>query len=1533
MDKKKLVASVSIMTAAMAVTSPAMEAFAAETADAVVEFTGDEWDGHPEISQVNRERARATFYPYESVEAAKSMKKEDSKYYKLLNGTWKFKFAKTLDEKPTDFQGSEFDDGNWDDIPVPANWTVQKNEDGTFKYDQPLYSSGTYPWAYTEDLEPGEAMKIGNSVGTYRTKFQLEEGWKEREVFLNFEAVESAFYLWVNGKAVGYAEDSFTRAAFDITPYLQDGENTIALQVYRWSDGSWLEDQDFIRLPGIFRDVYLTSKDAAEIRDFKVETDLDAEYKDAELSVKTSLRKFKDVEGADYKVKAQLYDMDGNEVAVDGMEAAVAFDGEEAEITLKGNVADPAKWSAEKPNLYTLGLTLYDGETEVEATAIKIGFRKIEILDKGTTNARLAINGQTISLRGTDRHDMDPELGRVPTEEMMRKDIELMKQHNLNAVRTSHYPNDPRFYELCDEYGIYVLDEANNESHGCMSAELNIPGTGEEWKAAMFYRIENMVQRDKNHPSVIIWSMGNEAAAGENYSAANDMIHELDSTRFTHYEGENNYTDIHSEMYPRSVAVEYFGKNCTKPFILCEYAHAMGNSVGNLIDYWNVIDKYPNLNGGFIWDWVDQSINTKTDPVVEYPEASTKNLRFEVWGNKEAEGLSGNGLAGKMYIHGNDQLRLNGPFTVEFAVKENKNIEGRIRTLGLSEGTLAVNIKTSEDSPSGKILVTSINAGEGAEIVTNLPENWFDEWHKVAIVYDGENVKVYVDNELGGETSCVIPEGSFENGNMMVGAVTYTQSNVFPGTFDDVHVIGRALTEEELAEERTESEDALAWFAFEEGKETPREQETHFAYGGDWMDSPNSGNFGQNGMVFPDRTPQPELLEVKKVYQNGNIEWKGDNTITVTNENLFTNLNEYDFVWSLTEDGYEIQSGTEEVAVEPLASEDVKLSIADFERKAGSQYHLTCAFVLKEDVQWAKAGHVMIEEQFKLDGADEAVKAEDLSALGSIVMEESDTEYIVSGEGFKAVVSKETGALTSYVFQENELLDAPLEPNFARAMNENDRSSTMEDFSKEWDAAGKKRTVESVDAESSVEGALRINVKGTLGNDVPFATGYVVYGNGDITVENQIMPSDSFGTIPLIGTTMKVPEKYNNVTYFGFGPQENYVDRRTGAFKGIYETTADDLYIPYETPGETGTRTGITWVALTDEEGNGLMASAVKDLEFSALHYTDKELNETRHSYELQRDDSITFKINMVQQGLAGDTTWGAWPHEQYLNRANRSYEYKYRLHPVIGFTKEMATEDSKKVYDDGTVTDILVNGESMKDTYLGRNYNEFFGERYEYTVKLADGEMPEIAVVPVNDSVETEVQMPEALPGDAVIHATNGDGREQTYTLHLEAEDVVYASDMEFVAATALGRSPITKEVSSGWGDVSRDRSLKRSKLHLLDENGEIQEFDKGLSSSKSCEFVFDITDKGFKTFEAFVGLDQDDAYDDTFVKSYEFYVDGELKAATGEVHPDTPMEKVSVDVTGASELRIVAVPDEQPDIFIYSNTSSVWADAKFIR
>lgn len=1499
-------------------------------------FTGDEWDSHIEISQVNREAARSTFYPFDSVTSALTRQPSNSPYYKLLNGDWKFQFS-TLDEKPEDFQGADFDDSQWDTIPVPSSWQTIKNEDGTFKYEKPMYTNVTYPWYSTEDLEPGEGYHKGNNVGTYRTTFALPEGWKDRRVFLNFDGVESAMYLWVNGEKVGYSEDSFTRASFDITPYIHEGENTIAVQVYHWCDGSWLEDQDFLRLSGIFRDVYLTSKGAAEIRDFKVETDLDEAYQDAELSVKASLRQFRTVDGAKYSIKAQLLDADGKAVSVDGLQADVTFVNGTADVTLSGKVANPEKWSAEKPNLYTLSLCLYDGDKEVEATAIRIGFREINLVDAGTTNAHFEINGQPMSIRGVNRHETDPDLGRVATEEMMRKDLELMKQHNINAVRTAHYPNTPLFYDLCDEYGIYVMDETNNESHGMMDAGLNHPGEGEDWKAALLYRVENMVQRDKNHPSIVFWSLGNEAGPGPNYGDANDLVHSLDSTRYTHYEGDSSRADMFSEMYAKPITVEWFGQHCEKPFMLCEYAHAMGNSVGNLADYWNIIRKYPNLVGGYIWDWVDQAVNTNTAPKVTYTSGNVETLDYRIVGDHKAAGLNGTGLEGKLMIDDSDALRLNGPFTLDLAINENEHAQSRNRVLAMSDGMITVNTLKDEERPLenglfGRNMSISFNLSEAVKLEFPLPDDWFDSWHQLSIVYTGSAVQAYLDGACMAEEACTIPEGSFDAGSLLLGATAPTSTNPFIGQFDELRVYAKALTAEALSAGADAEEEALLFrFDFENAQETPYSQKTYFAHGGDWLDHPNDGDFCQNGLVFPDREIQPELKEVKKVYQNATLTYVGDNTVEIKNENLFTNLNEYDMHWTLTEDGCELQTGTQSVDVAPMTTEQISLEIKPFEKKADAQYHLTCVFSLKEDTTWAKAGYPVIEEQFRLDGSEEHAAPVDISTLDKIETTDTAETVTMTGKNFSAVVDKATGALTSYQVNGKELLDAPLEPSYRRATNSNDRKATsLPDLTDAWIHAGETRTVSDVQVLTLADGAVRVNVTGQLGNGVPYSIGYVVYGNGDITVENQFQPNSDYDILLAVGTDMKVPASFSNVTYFGRGPHENYVDRSTGAFKGIYETTVDEMFIPYETPNCTGERTDTTWMALTDDKGDGLMVSAQQEFSFSSIRYTDDMLENTDHAYQLEPDDSINVSISTAHQGVGGDTTWGAWPQERYLVRANHSYEFAYRLHPVTGFTKEAATEDSRRFYTDAALRDIRINGESMESKYLDTSFNRFFSERFEYDVKLADGKMPVIEAVPVSDDVKVEVTMPAALPGDAVIRTVSALGREQTYTLHLSAADFVYASDLEFVPSTL-------------WGESTRDRNKwHEDKIYLLGPDKELVEFDKGINGSKHTEVIFNIDGMGFKTFEAFVGLEQTTVgAEESFVKSFDFYVDGKLAESTGEFHFDTEMQKVVVNVEGAHELRIVSVPDVNGldrgtygnETGYYESTSPAWADAKFVR
>ncbi len=554
------------------------------------------------IISINKEDGHTTLIPYSTQNEALANNRYKTKYLKLLNGNWKFKWSKNYKERPKDFYKNEFNDKSWKVIPVPSNWQLHG-------YEIPVYLNVTYPFPANPPLVP----KDENSVGSYKYTFTTPVDWNEREVFIHFEGVSSAFYLWINGKKVGYSEGSRTPAEFNITKYLKKGKNILAAEVYKWCDGSYLEDQDFWRLSGIFRDVYLFSVPKVHIRDFRVVTDLDTEYKDADLEVTTWTTNYDTTYHKDYRIEISLFDFKNKIVQNDILDKKtirLLRPNDESVIYFKSKIKNPLKWSAEKPILYTLVLTLKDNTNKtLEILSHKIGFREVS-----AKNGQLLVNGKPILLKGVNRHEHDSNTGHYVTEESMIKDIKLMKQNNINSVRTCHYPNVPRWYELCDEYGLYVIDEANIESHGMGYNTLNTLANIPAWKESHVDRVRRMYERDKNHPSIIIWSLGNEAGDGTNFEAASEWLKKNDKQRFVHYEQAHSrsHVDIVSHMYWHPKSLEHYAKsNNDRPFILCEYAHAMGNSVGNLQDYWDVIEKYDVLQGGFIWDWVDQGLIKK----------------------------------------------------------------------------------------------------------------------------------------------------------------------------------------------------------------------------------------------------------------------------------------------------------------------------------------------------------------------------------------------------------------------------------------------------------------------------------------------------------------------------------------------------------------------------------------------------------------------------------------------------------------------------------------------------------------------------------------------------------------------------------------------------------------------------------------------------------------------------------------------------------------------------------------------------------
>ena len=541
-----------------------------------------EWLANPEIYEVNREKAHSD-HTYTT---------KDGNLRQSLNGTWKFNYTEHPDSRPADFYKTDFDVTSFDDIIVPGHIQLQG-------YDKPQYVNTQYPWEGHEQLVPPQIPKKRNPVGSYVKFFDVDKELLGKETFISFQGVETAIYVWLNGEFVGYSEDSFTPSEFNITPYLKEKNNKLAVEVYRYSTASWLEDQDFWRFSGIFRDVYLYAVPEIHVRDMKVIADYDYENGNGILATELDI-----IGDSDYEIKLTLTDKNGIKV----------YEGNTANVS--ASIPDIMPWSAEQPNLYTITAEISSDSEIIETAETKIGFRTFELKD-----GIMCLNGKRIVFKGINRHEWNAEGGRVVTEDDMLWDIRFMKQNNINAVRTCHYPNNSLWYQLCDEYGIYLIAETNLESHGtwqkmgACEPSINVPASLPEWKEACLDRARSMYERDKNHASVLIWSCGNESYCGDDIAAMADYFHEVDKTRLVHYEGVvwnrkyDHITDMESRMYAKPDEVEeYLKQNTGKPYISCEYMHAMGNSLGGMKLYTDLEDKYEAYQGGFIWDYIDQSL-------------------------------------------------------------------------------------------------------------------------------------------------------------------------------------------------------------------------------------------------------------------------------------------------------------------------------------------------------------------------------------------------------------------------------------------------------------------------------------------------------------------------------------------------------------------------------------------------------------------------------------------------------------------------------------------------------------------------------------------------------------------------------------------------------------------------------------------------------------------------------------------------------------------------------------------------------------
>ncbi|MDU0302982.1 glycoside hydrolase family 2 TIM barrel-domain containing protein [Streptomyces sp. PAL114] len=1235
-------------------------------------------DGPPEwndfgVFRVGTEAPHTTLMPYAGVPQALAADRTRSPYRLDLDGTWKFAYADRPEDRDHDFHRTDTDDRGWDTIPVPSVWQLHG-------HDFPIYLNITYPYwgpnGRGEEPQPPAAPTRYNPVGQYRRTFTVPRDWRGRRVFLHFEGVKSAHYVWINGELVGYDEDSYTPSEYDVTDHLRPGTNQIAVEVYRYSDGDWLEDQDMIRLSGIFRSVHLYSTPPVHLRDFKLETPLDDTYTSAELDVTAHVRAYGD--GADgggrYTVETQLYDARGHAVWSRPLRQTADLGTVDAgrDVTVRASraVPRPRLWSAEDPYLYTAVLQLRDpAGTVVETLSHRVGIREFALKD-----GLMRINGRPVSFRGTNRHEMHPARGTALTREDMVRDITLVKRMNMNSVRTSHYPDNPLWYELADEYGLYLVDETNLETHGIRD---RYPGDHPDWAAACVARAQNMVHRDKNHPSVVIWSLGNEAGGGSTFTAMHDWIRSYDTTRVIQYEGDDRpgVSDIRSRMYESPARVEQRARDTadTRPYVMIEYSHAMGNSNGNFKKYWDVVRRHDVLQGGWIWDFADQSLHTPVPDRTLLTESGPAALRGEILATRGRLDRD-KGLSGITVFERHDSLDLTGSLTLEAWFTP--GVPGYHQPI-VAKGDTQYALKQTDR----RVEFFIHSGGEWIAVNWPVPDDWSGKEHHVAGVLDADagTLTLHVDGAVRA-TRTTDRRPTSNTAPLSLASDADNQTREFDGTIRRARVYARALTAAELAsEERTPGDEGVRfWFdaaTVRTGRERP-EARTFLAYGGDWGDNPNDGAFVADGILTADRRLTGKAAEIKRVHQAigaARTPGGGPGAVTLTNEYLFTNARDLDGRWELVADGEVVGGGRltrDQLDVAPLSEKAVELPVRLPRNPVpGTEFFLQLSFTTRERTPWAGTGFEVARHQLPLDANSPAVVPAPLAGVPALRHEVSEEDIRITGQGFSATVDRRTGLLTDYRAGGTRLLTSGPVPNFWRAPTDNDRGNGQHLRNRTWRDAGARRTVTDVTVRALDDRAVEIRVTGTLPTTVEsaYSTTYTVFGHGEIKVHNTLHPgAANLPYLPEVGTLLFLPRRLDRLHWYGRGPEENHWDRNTGTDVGRYASTVAGQWTPYIRPQENGNKTDVRWAALTGRDGRGLLVSGEPLVEINASHFTPEDLSAgVRHDYQLTPRDAVVLRVSHRQMGVGGDDSWGAHTHDEFKLLADRDYAYTYRLRPL----------------------------------------------------------------------------------------------------------------------------------------------------------------------------------------------------------------------------------------------------------------------------
>ncbi|MET0491798.1 MAG: glycoside hydrolase family 2 TIM barrel-domain containing protein, partial [Actinoplanes sp.] len=1193
----------------------------------------------PQLTGEGQEEPHADLRPYPNARvAAADVTSHDAPNPDVasLNGRWKLKLFDRPDDVPAAFHDAGFDASGWPAANVPHTWQSDF-------IDHPMFRN------IPSDIAPDDPPKVPHDVnptGAYVRTIDLPADWAGDRVFLRFEGVTSNYLVWVNGGYVGYDQGGYTPAEFDITERLHPGRNQLAVQVHRWGSGAYLEDVDQWRYSGIFRDVWLYHTEQTRLRDAYLTTDLDSAYRDATLSARV------DVAGAAgaFTVRGTLLDAKGTTVTT--VSAATG----PGRVTLTTPVANPAKWSAEEPNLYTLVLQLLDADGKaLHTTAQPVGFREVEV-----RNRQILVNGQRILIKGTNRAETDPDTGRHVTRAAQRDDVFLMKRLHLNAVRTSHYPSDPYLYDLADKHGLWVDDEIDIETHSHESCPSNCLASRPEWQAAFADRFRAMVERDKNHPSVIFWDTGNEAGLGTAHYAMAAWADANEPTRLLYHQsnspdGDAPYADVDGPRYPTPARLEARTQSSTKPIVMGEYAHAMGNGLGNFDQFWALARKYPEMQGGFIWDWAEQNLR---QPLITTPDKAGGIQTFLVGKPTVVPGHRGqavelSSLDDFVDVFRDKRLDLTGPLTLDAWVKPGE-WAGSFPILTKGQG-YALQMRDRDTLEFG------VNAGGWATAAADVPADWYGTWHRVTGIYDGTALRLLID---GTEVATQPRTGAVDPGlyeiNLGHNAETQQDNDLWSirtgrGLIDDARVYSSALTPSQLAlDPAAEAVLALDFDTYQRR--------------GDFL-SLGISLSGTDGLVGSDRYVQPETAEMAWAQAPIRITRDGE-TVRVHNEQQ-AGAFDLKLSWQITEQSRVLRDGTRRVRLAPGQTYEFTPGSPPANPNDRERF-LTVTAASTKDTAWAPKGWVVGYDQFGVGG--KAVPGIlPVPGSGAPKLVEDGEKVTVSGEGF--AYRFDAGVLTSMRAGGRQLLRGGPQLDVYRPPTSNETYDWGTDDRRIWHETGLDRlrtTVTDVLTRTEPDGVV-VEVRSVAAGPGTEALlsfdqtmTYRIDRRGTVTLKQDVAAKGSRAGsqpyLPRVGISVQVPGAMQEFAYYGRGPQESYNDRHSGAPMSVYRSTVAEEYVRYSRPQANGNHTDTRWASLHDGQA-GLLVGGTSDVSVTA--YDDLDRAEYDHQLPLVKN-----KGWVTLHAEAGETGMGETPNSvlaPYRLSPTTPYSHELVLRPLTG--------------------------------------------------------------------------------------------------------------------------------------------------------------------------------------------------------------------------------------------------------------------------